>query len=112
RAARRSRRPGPPGRQSKWCASCDSLLRGDDEMRAPVLRVRRFVVARIEGELLAVAHGAQPVARDAERDEVRARGGGAAFAQRQIVLGGAALVAVSFDRDGPGAIALQHFRVL
>src|SRR4051794_9309163 len=66
-------------------------LRGDDEVRAPVLRERRFVMARIERKLLAVADGAQPVGRNPQGDEIRARGDRAALAQRQIVLGCPAL---------------------
>src|SRR5262249_44872364 len=92
-------------------ASCDSL-RGDDEMRAPVLRVRALVVTGIERKLLAVADRAQAIAWNSQRDEIRAGGGGAPLAQRQIVLGRAALVAVSLDRDGPGWIALQDARIL
>src|SRR2546429_2793205 len=82
-------------------------LRGDDEMRAPVLGERRFVVAWIERELLAVADGSQPIGGDAEGHEVGARGDRPALAQRQIVLGGPALIAVPFDRYGPAGIAFQ-----
>ena len=56
-------------------------------MRAPVLRVRGFVVSRIEREFLAVADGPQPVGRNAQRHQIGARGNRAAFAQCQIVLG-------------------------
>src|SRR5262245_36451261 len=51
-------------------------LRCDDEMRAAILDVRALVVARIEWKFLAVAHGAQPVGRNAERHEVSAGGHG------------------------------------
>src|SRR5437899_2603929 len=87
-------------------------LRGDDEMRAPVLGERRFVVAWIERELLAVAHGSQPVGGNAERHEVGARGDRPALAQCQIVLGGPAFVAVSFDRHGPAWKTFQQRRIL
>src|SRR5580704_12099573 len=45
-------------------------LRGDDEVRAPVLRVRRIVVSGVEREFLAVTDGPQPVGRNAERHQV------------------------------------------
>src|ERR1041384_7980594 len=81
-------------------------------MGAAVLRVRRLVVPRIEGELLAVAHRAQSIGADPERDEIRPRGAGPALTQRQIVLGGSALVAMTFDGDRPGGILLQYAGVL
>src|ERR1051325_339761 len=77
-------------------------------MRAAVLRPGAFVVSGIERELLAVAHRAKPIGADADRDEIGARGDRPAFAQRQIVLGGPAFVAMSLDRDGPAWILLQH----
>src|SRR5436190_18086622 len=108
---RERRPPATRERRSKFAVSCASL-RGDDEMCPAILRVRRLVVSRIEGELLPVTDDAQTVAGDTERDEIRARRRGAALAQRQIVLGGPALIAVPFDRDGPAGVALEHARVL
>src|SRR6266545_2426305 len=81
-------------------------------MGAPVLGERRFVVARVEREFLAVADDAQPVGRNSLSDEIRARRHRPALAQRQIVLGGSTLVAMSFDRYRPAGIALQQRRVL
>src|SRR5262252_3660142 len=81
-------------------------------MRAAVLRVRRLVVTGIEGELLAVADGSQPVGPDAQGNEVRACGHSAAFAQRQIVLGGSTLVAMTFNRHGPAPVFLQDAGVV
>src|SRR5204863_5449884 len=86
----------------------DSSLRRHDEMRAAVLRPRRLVVPGVERELLAVAHRTKPVGGDAERHEIGARGDRPAFAQRQIVLGRAAFVAMAFDRDGPASVSLQQ----
>src|SRR5215207_4612767 len=51
-----------------------------DELRAPVLGPRAFIVRRVEWKLFAVAHRTQPIRRDSERDEVGARGDGAALA--------------------------------
>src|ERR1700681_201496 len=61
-------------------------LRGDDEMRAAVLGERRIVMTRIERELLAVAHRAEPIGRNPERHQIGARGNRPPLAQRQIVL--------------------------
>src|SRR5215471_13529486 len=108
------RDPPPPAARElrqEFAVSCASL-RGNDEMCPAVLRVRRLVVSGIEGELLPVADDAQAVAGDAERDEIRTRRCGAPLAQRQIVLGGPAFIAVSFDRDGPAGVALEHAGVL
>ena len=66
-------------------------------MRTAILRVRGFIVARVERKLLPVAHGAQPIRGDAERHQIRARRHGATLAQCQIVLGGPAFVAVTFN---------------
>src|SRR3954469_2808829 len=80
-------------------------------MRPPVLRECPLIVTRLERELLPVTDDAEAVGGDAERDEICARRDGAPFTQRQIVLGRAALVAVTFDGDGPGRVALQRRRV-
>src|ERR1700730_10795394 len=82
-------------------------FRSDDEVRAPILDVRVLVVTGLERKLLAVAHGAEPIGGDAERYQIRARRDRPPFAQCQIVLGGSALVAVSFNRDGPAGVPLQ-----
>src|SRR5262249_39085231 len=111
RAARR--RPTWParGRRQTVCVSCASL-RGDDEVGAAILRERRFVMTRIKREFLAVADRAQPIGGNAQRNQIRARGTRATLAQRQIVLGCAAVVAVTFDRHGPAAIPFQQCRVV
>src|SRR5262245_60525764 len=62
----------------------------------------------IKRELLAVADGAKPIGRNTQRHEIRARGGRAPLAQRQIVLGSAALVAMTFDAHGPAAVSLEE----
>ena len=70
-------------------------------MRAAVLRPRALRRARIERKLLAVAHRAHAVGRDAERDQIVVRRQRAPLAERQVVFGRAALVAVALDRDLP-----------
>src|SRR6186997_1152116 len=85
-----------------------SSLRSDNEMRTAVLGPRPLFVTGIERELLAVADRSQPIRGNTHRDEVRASGGRAPLAQRKIVLGGAALVGVPFDRHGPAGVALQE----
>ena len=64
-------------------------------------------MARVERELLAVADGPDAARRDAERHEVRLRRDGAALAERQVVFGRAALVAVALDGDRPGGYFLS-----
>ena len=77
-------------------------------MRAAVLPIRRLVMSRIERELLPVTDDAEAVGGDAERDEIAARGDGAPFTQRSIVLGGPTFVAVSFDGHGPRGVPLEQ----
>src|SRR5262245_22601513 len=101
----------PASRTPKILCVIGSLC-GDDEMRAAILLVRALVMARVERELLAVAHSAESIGRNAERHQVGARGDRAALPQCQIVLGGPAFVAVTFDRDGPRRVAFQDCRVL
>src|ERR1700730_17174051 len=82
-------------------------FRSDNEVRAPVLDVRVLVVTGLERKFLAVAHGAESIGGDAERHQIRAGCDSPPFAQCQIVLGGSALVAVSFNRDGPAGVFFQ-----
>src|SRR5262252_2848755 len=81
-------------------------------MRPPVLGERRLVRARGERAFLAEGDDLHAVARDAEAREVVARRAGALLAEREVVLGRAALVAVALDRDVSAALALQPVRVL
>src|SRR5437667_7789898 len=87
-------------------------LRGDDEMRPAVLRPGAFVMTGIEREFLAVAHGAEPIGGNTQGHQIRAGGDGPPLAQCQIVLGGPAFVAVSFDGHRPGRIFLEDDGVL
>src|SRR5262245_34629864 len=89
-----------------------ALLRRDDEMGASVFRERRLVVPGIERELLAIADRAEAFGGDAGRQQVSPCGERPTFPQCQIVLGCPSLVAVTFDRHGPGRILLENGRVL
>src|SRR5215217_1984291 len=84
------------------------LLGGHDEMGPAVLRPGFFTVPGVERELLAVAHDLDAIGGDSERYQVVACGDGSSFAEGQIVLGGAALVAVALDADLPGRIPAQQ----
>src|ERR1051326_2649915 len=68
-------------------------------MVAAVLRPRRLVVTRVERPLFTVADGADAGRVDAERRQVLLRGVRAAVAEGEVVLLGAALVAVTFDQE-------------
>src|SRR3989442_600113 len=81
-------------------------------MAATVLLPATFVVLHAEGLFFAVADGAQPVRGNSERDDVLLHGAGAAIAEAQIVFGGAALVAVSFDGHLNLRVVLQEIRGL
>src|SRR5574341_571908 len=81
-------------------------------MRAAVLGVGGLVAARVERPLLAVRDDAQPCARDSQAREVVAHGARPLLAERQVVLDGAALVAVPLDDHADAALALQPQRVL
>ena len=76
-------------------------------MVAPVLGPGRIVVARVEGEFLAVGHGANAVSRNPERHEIGSRRHRPPLAESQVVFVGAAFVAVTFDRN-PGDAAFLN----
>src|SRR5687768_1807839 len=100
----------PEPHHMTWPAG--TLSARHDEMGATVAGERRFAVERIERPFLAVGDRLQPVCGHAERDEVVARGARALVAKGEVVLRGAALVAVAFHRDLGGAMVLQPERVL
>ena len=74
-----------------------ALLNGDGD-GATVLCPSLFVRAKRNRTLFAVTDGGDARRINAERGEIVFRGIGAALTQRQIVLAGAALVCVPFDR--------------
>src|SRR6267378_168745 len=73
------------------------VLLGADEVAAAILLPARFVVLVAEGLFLAEADGADAIGGDAQGNEILLDGAGAAIAEREVVFGGAALVAVAFD---------------
>jgi len=81
---------------------------GWDEVAAAVLGVALFAGLHAEGLFLAEADGVHAIAGDAESDEIRADGIGAAYAESQVVFGGAAFVAVAFDGDAGLRIVLEE----
>src|SRR5688572_14896095 len=85
---------------------------GDDEVRAAVLRPAALAALGAEGSLFAVTDGADSRACHAQRLQVLASGVGAAVGERQVVLVGAALVAVAFQRDHQAGLRGEELRVL
>src|ERR1041385_4193242 len=76
-------------------------------MGAAILPPRRLVVSRVEGTLFAVAHCADAAAVDAECLQIFFGRVRAAIAEGQVVLLGAALVAVTFDEQVVLPVSLQ-----
>src|SRR5207247_488161 len=85
---------------------------GDREVCAPVLGPRLLRTRGVEESLLAVGDGPQARLRDAQAHQVFLGRPGPLLAQGEVVLGGAALVAMSFDRDLGLAVTLQPEGVL
>src|SRR3546814_7817748 len=63
------------------------------------------------GAFLAIADHVDAARVDAERRQVIFRGIGAALAERDIVVAGAAFVGVTFERDADRGVALQPLRL-
>src|SRR5450755_2180703 len=78
-----------------------------DRHRAAVLGPRLVIVADLRGALLAVADDVDAVRRDTQRDERLLRGVGAPLAEAEVVLDGAALVAMALDGDRRRRILLK-----
>jgi hypothetical protein len=87
---------------------CRRLLACRDEVAAAVLLPAAFIGFSAEGLFLAVADGAEIGGRNAQIDEVLLDGVGTAIAESEVVLGGAAFVAVAFDDDLCIRIALEE----
>src|SRR5258706_14631226 len=82
------------------------------QVATTVLLPAGFVALRAEGLFLAVADGADWIGADAQRHHVLFDGGGTAIAEREIVFGGAALVAMAFDDDLHLRIAAEKVSAL
>src|SRR5450759_4879866 len=96
--ARKTSGPGRRARAGKEPGNPASALR-DDEVRSAVRGVGRYVLARIERLLFTDRRDRQAGRIDAELDHVVERRLGALLAEHEVVLVGAANVAVAFDRD-------------
>src|SRR5438067_1920816 len=81
-------------------------------MTSPVLLPAGFILVGAHRRFLALADDLNAVAADAEVDEVVADGGGAALAEGEVVLGGAARVAVPLHHHLRRRPALQPVGVL
>src|SRR5580692_7048542 len=100
------RRPKAPAANSR---SYEAALRArvQHRDRAAVLRPARNVVADRDRALLAVGDGTHPARIDAARGHEGADRLGAACAECDVVLAGAALVRMTFDGEGVARIGLQ-----
>src|SRR6266852_1058304 len=83
-------------------------LLGADEVAAAILLPAGFVALGAEGLFFAEADGAEAIGGDAQGDEILLDGAGAAIAEREVVFGGAALVAVAFDGHAKLRIVAQE----
>src|ERR1700681_2057853 len=120
RLARRA--PRHPGRHTYFVtglshlatrrAPLTCLLRGDDEVTAPVLLPAGFVFLGAEGLLLALADDGDAGGGHAEVDQVLLHGLRSPGAQRQVVLGAAARVAMTLDSDLRARPALEPVPVV
>src|SRR5262245_25671479 len=84
----------------------------DDELVAPVLRVRILGPGGIEGPLFSEAHRRQAIGGDAVVDEIVLGRRGALLAEGQVVLDGSPLVAVPLDRHAGPSLPLEPARIL
>lgn len=87
----------------------NEVLVGADEMAATILLVARFAGFTAEWLFFAVAHGAEAIGRDTQRDEILLHGGGATISQAEVVFGGAALIAMAFDGGFNVWIGTENF---
>src|SRR5207249_3015332 len=78
--------------------SFDGSARFHQEVGPAVLRPARLVLLRTDRLLCPEAHDRYALGRDATRDEVVAGRARPALAEGEVVLGGAALVAVPLDQ--------------
>src|SRR5512133_3322841 len=77
-------------------------------MRAAILLPAVFAALGAEGLFFAIADGANTVRRYACLDQRSLRGVRAVVAQRQVVLGGTTLVAMSLDGELDRGVRLQE----
>src|ERR1700740_941156 len=94
---------GAPTRRIRY-----SGLLGADEVAAAVLLPAGFVVLTAEGLFFTEADGAHAVGRDSQGDETLLYRAGAAGPEREIVFGGAALVAMAFNGHAELRVVAQE----
>src|SRR5712691_12481391 len=99
--------------------SIDVSARSHTEDSAAVLRPALFGRLRADPALRPKAHDRYPLGRDATRDQVIAGRARPTLAEGDVVLGGAALVAVPLDQHGrrrvrlePLGVRREHLRVV
>src|SRR2546423_3462869 len=83
-----------------------------DEMASAILLPARFAMLVAERLFLAEADSAQAIGGNTERNEILFDGASATVAEREVVLGGAALVAVTLDGDTHLRVVAQEVRGL
>src|SRR3546814_4656714 len=94
-------------RRSPRCRAGAVLLADNDGHRAAVLGIGRFGRTEFGRTFLAIADDVDAARVDAERRQVIFRGVGAALAEGDVVVAGAAFVGVTFERDPDRGVALQ-----
>src|SRR5262245_44378993 len=102
---------GPTAQRRGIPGACSRSV-ANDEVAAPVLGPRGLVVTHGNRLLLAEADGRNAGGIHAEVDQVALGRLCTALAQREVVLLGAALVAVALDLDRHVALRLEERRVL
>src|SRR3954466_14997187 len=106
-----------PRRSSSSPRSRRSVARTDDEMRAPIDRPARLRVLGADWTLLAVADERDAIGRDALGEQIVHGGAGPPLAEGEVVLVGAALVALALDdhaqvvRPQPGGVSLEDLHI-
>src|SRR3546814_8150384 len=98
-------------RRSPRCRAGAVLLADNDGHRAAVLGIGRFGRAEFGRTFLAIADDVDAARVDAERCQIIFRGIGTAFAERDVVIAGAAFVGMAFERDANRRVALQPLRL-
>src|SRR5262249_45132167 len=113
----RQRRTPARGRHDRGTSSSygnwarATLLRLDEEVSAAGLGPARFIVIGADRPLFAIGEDAHAILRDTLADQIVHRRLRPTLAEREVVLVGAALVAVALDQHEHGRVALQPRRV-
>src|SRR5712692_6831149 len=100
-----------PTRRRRTRTAAPTLLRLDQEVSAAVLGPAGFVVLGAHGPFFAVGDDAHAALRHPLADQIVHGRLGPPLAEREVVLVGAALVAVALDEHEQVGVALQPGRV-